>query len=213
VTDDGLPGRSAAPRRRDAGRPRGAPVTAAVLAAVRAELAESGPDGLSVERVARRAEVNKTSVYRRWPTREALVAAAMEGLLDDFGDSPDTGSLRGDLLALAEPIAELAARPDGVALLRAALSTASAGDIGAVAARRMTDRVTPVFAIAERARARAEWRPGVDPQQVIFTLVGAIVHRALLEQADPTGEWLERLVDLVHGGVAVHADSTPPPGD
>jgi AcrR family transcriptional regulator len=183
-----------------------AAVAAALLAAVRAELAESGMDGLSVERVARRAEVNKTSVYRRWPTREALVAAAMEGLLEDFADSPDTGSLRGDLLALATPIAELAARPDGVALLRAALSTASAGDVRAVAARRMADRVTPMFAITARARARAEWRDGVDPQQAIFALVGAIVHRTLLENADPTGGWLERLVDLVHSGVRAGPD-------
>jgi AcrR family transcriptional regulator len=195
----------AAPRRRDAGRPRGAAVTAAVLAAVRAELAAAGPDGLSVERVARRAGVNKTSVYRRWPTREALVAAAMEGLLDEFADTPDTGSLRGDLLALATPVAELAARPDGIALLRAALSAAAADDVGAVAARRVTERAAPVSAIRERAVARAEWRAGVDPRQVVFTLVGAIVHRTLLERADPTGEWLERLVDLVHGGVAVRA--------
>ncbi len=196
------PRAAAAGRRRDAGRPRGAPITAVVLAAVRAELAESGMDGLSVERVARRAEVNKTSVYRRWPTREALVAAAMEGLLDDFGTSPDTGTLRGDLLALATPIAELAARPDGVALLRAALATVSAGDVGAIAARRVADRVSPVSAIAERARTRGEWRAGVDPEQAVFTLVGAIVHRTLFEHADPTGRWLERLVDLVHGGVA-----------
>jgi AcrR family transcriptional regulator len=173
-----------------------------VLAAVRAELAESGMDGLSVERVARRAEVNKTSVYRRWPTREALVAAAMEGLLDDFGTSPDTGTLRGDLLALATPIAELAARPDGVALLRAALSTGAMGEVAAVASGRFADRVAPVFGIVERARARGQWRADVDPQQAIFTLVGAILHRTLLEHADPTGEWLERLVDLLHDGVA-----------
>jgi AcrR family transcriptional regulator len=192
------------PQQRDAGRPRGAAVTAAVLAAVRAELAEAGPDGLSVERVARRAEVNKTSVYRRWPTREALVAAAMEGLLDDFGDSPDTGSLRGDLLALAAPVAALAARPDGVALLRAAVSPAAAGQLGAVASRRMTDRAAPVSGIAERARARGEWRDGADPQLAVFVLVGAIVHRTLLEQADPTGEWLEEVVDLVHRGVAAN---------
>lgn len=55
--------------RRDAGRPRGRPVVDAVLDAVVAELAEHGPDGLSVERVARRAEVNRTTVYRRWSGR------------------------------------------------------------------------------------------------------------------------------------------------
>ena len=191
-----------APRRRDAGRPRGATITAAVLAAVRAELAETGFEGLSVERVARRAEVNKTSVYRRWPTREALVAAAMEGLRAEFGASPDTGGLRGDLYALATPIAELAAQPDGIALLRAALSTTAGNDVSADASRRVSGRAESAFSIADRARARGEWREGVDPQQAIFTLVGAIIHRTLLERADPTGEWLEGLVDIVYHGIS-----------
>lgn len=184
--------------RRDAGRPRGAAVVAAVLTAVRAELAEHGFEGLSVERVARRAEVNKTSVYRRWPTREALVAAAMEGLLEEFGASPDTGSLRGDLHALAAPIADLAARPDGVALLRAALSTST----GPAASPGVDPPGEAVLALAERARARGEWREGADPRQAIFALVGAVIHRTLLERASPTGAWLDGLVDLVHHGVA-----------
>jgi AcrR family transcriptional regulator len=198
-----VPGRARVSRagnsllRRDAGRPRGATVVAAVLAAVRAELAETGFEGLSVERVARRAEVNKTSVYRRWPTREALVAPAMEGLLEKFGASPDTASLRGDLYALAGPIAELAARPDGVALLRAALSAGAGDDVSTVAARRVGAPLASVFSLAERARARGEWREGVDPQQAVSTLVGAIVHRTLLEHASPAGEWLDGLVDII----------------
>lgn len=175
---------------------------AAVLGAVRAELAETGFEGLSVERVARRAEVNKTSVYRRWPTREALVAAAMEGLLEEFSASPDTGSLRGDLHALAAPIAELAARPDGVALLRAALATTAPGDVSGAARQRVGPPVASASSIVDRARARGEWRDGADPQQAVFTLVGAIVHRTLLEHADPTGEWLDGLVDIVCRGVS-----------
>ena len=197
---------SGSPRRRDAGRPRGASITAAVLASVRTELAETGFEGLSVERVARRAEVNKTSVYRRWPTREALVAAAMDGLRDEFGASPDPGSLRGDLKELATPIAELAARPDGIALLRAALSTRAGSDVSADASRRVNGGTDSVFSIADRARGRGEWRDGVDPQQAIFVLVGAIIHRTLLERADPTGEWLDGLVDIVCHGI----DQGPP---
>ncbi|MBA2890141.1 TetR/AcrR family transcriptional regulator [Nonomuraea soli] len=210
------------PARRDAGRPRGATVVAAVLRAVRAELADHGYEGLSVERVARRAEVNKTSVYRRWPTREALVAAAMEGLLDDFGDAPDTGTLRGDLHALASPIADLAAQPEGVALLRAALSPATGSDLALLAARRgeaappgegsaTGGRQPPRVAFAERARARGEWRAGVDPHQLVFTLVGAIIHRALFERADPRGGWLDRLVDLVHDGASSGSPADRPP--
>ncbi|MET8759526.1 TetR/AcrR family transcriptional regulator [Lentzea sp. NPDC004782] len=192
------------PRRRDAGRPRGASVVAAILTAVRAELAETGLEGLSVDRVARRAEVNKTSVYRRWPTKEALVAAAMDGLRTDFAASPDTGSLRGDLHALATPIADLLSRPEGTALARAAISSGAASDIASLAAHRMSEQVSPVFAIAERARDRGEWRDDADPHQVIFTLVGAILHRVLLEHADPTGPWLDSLVELVHRGAAAN---------
>ncbi len=195
--------------RRDAGRPRGAPVVDAVLAAVRVELAESGFDGLSVERVARRAAVNKTSVYRRWPSREALVAAAMEGLLDDFGADPDTGDLRTDLLALFTPIAAFAANPDGAALLRAAL-TRTAGGAPAIAARRLGTGVPPAHRIAERAAGRGQWRAGVDPSTVIFVVVGAIVHRVLLEDADPTGPWLEQVVDLVLHGVQPESDDRLP---
>ncbi len=101
--------------------------------AVCAELSASGIEGLSVERVAQRAGVNKTRVYRRWPTRAALVAAAMEGMLDELGADPDTGDLRGDLTALLRPIADFAATPDGTALLRAAMSpmaTRRCGRIG-----------------------------------------------------------------------------------
>lgn len=190
------------PSRRDVGRPRGAPVVAAILAAVRAELAESGFDKLSVDRVARRAEVNKTSVYRRWPTKEALVAAAMDGLRTEFAGSPDTGDLRTDLHALAKPIAEFLSRPEGAALARAAIGSGATSDVASLAARRMSEQATPVFAIAERARRRGEWNEDTDPQQVIFSLVGAIVHRVLLEHADPTGPWLDSLVDLLHRGAA-----------
>ncbi|SEQ17332.1 TetR/AcrR family transcriptional regulator [Lentzea albida] len=191
-----------APRRRDAGRPRGASVVAAILTAVRAELAETGFEGLSVDRVARRAEVNKTSVYRRWPTKEALVAAAMDGLRTDFADSPDTGSLRGDLHALVTPIAELLSQAEGTALARAAISSGAASDIAALAAHRLSEQTTQVLTLVERARARGEWREDADPRQVIFTLVGALLHRVLLEHDDPTGPWLDSLIDLVHRGVA-----------
>ncbi|USX55152.1 TetR/AcrR family transcriptional regulator [Lentzea sp. HUAS12] len=190
------------PRRRDAGRPRGAAVVAAILTAVRAELAETGFEGLSVDRVARRAEVNKTSVYRRWPTKEALVAAAMDGLRTDFADSPDTGSLRGDLHALVTPIAELLSQAGGTALARAAISSGAASDIAALAAHRLSGQTTQVLTLVERARERGEWREDADPQQVVFTLVGALLHRVLLEHDDPTGPWLDSLIDLVHRGVA-----------
>ena len=190
-------------KRRDAGRPRGQHVTDTILEATLAELATSGLEGLSVERVAREAEVNKTTIYRRWPTRAALVAAALEGIAEDIGSHlPDTGSLRGDLLGLLGRVVELLSHPHGRAAARAALSAPAEPAIAALAARRLAQPATGAMAhLVHRARERGEWRDGLAGEQVINTLVGAIVHRALLEHADLTPSWLAATVDLVLLGV------------
>jgi len=59
-----------------------------------------------------------------------------------------------------------------------------------------------------RAETRGEWREGVSAEQVIHTLVGAILHRALLEHAPMTRRWLEGAVDIVLLGVVPRAEST-----
>jgi len=189
--------------RRDAGRARGAPIEEAVLTRTLEELASAGLEGLSVERIARRAEVNKTSVYRRWPTRGALVAAALEGVAGNVAAQlPDTGSLRGDLLGLLEQVAGLVGHATGRAVVRAAFSESSESEVAALAARRLKQQATgPVRVLVARARARGEWRAGVKGEQLIFTLVGAIIHRAMLEHGEISKRWLASLVDLVLLGV------------
>jgi AcrR family transcriptional regulator len=195
--------RKQTPTRRDAGRARGAPIADAVLTRTLEELATAGLAGLSVERIAQAAGVNKTSVYRRWPTREALVAAALEGVVEGAAAHvPDTGSLRGDLLGVVRPIAELLRQPVGQAVARAALSEVSASSIAEIAARGLEQQARgPVGALFERAVLRGEWRDGVKGEQVIFMLVGAILHRAMLERAPLTKRWLESLVDVALYGV------------
>lgn len=189
--------------RRDAGRARGAPIAEAVLTRTLEELATAGLEGLSVERIARRAEVNKTSVYRRWPTREALVAAALEGILDDVASNvPDTGSLRGDLLGLLGRVARFVGQPAGRAVVRAALSESAEASVAALAAARLSQQAGgPVRDLVARARARGEWRRGVSAEQLVSMLVGAILHRAMLEHGSLTKRWLGSLVDLALHGV------------
>jgi AcrR family transcriptional regulator len=191
-------------RRRDAGRPRGQHVTDAVLDATLAELAASGLEGLSVERVAQRAQVHKTTVYRRWPTREALIAAALEGLaVDAVARAPDTGSLRGDLLGLLGPVATFLGRSEGRAVARAALAAPAEAQVAELAARRLgAPAAGAIEALVARARVRGEWRDDVPADLVLPTLVGALLHRTLLEHADPGATWLEGVVDLLLRGVA-----------
>lgn len=82
------------------GRRRGAALEEAILAAAVDELTESGYQGLTMDRVARRAGTNKNAIYRRWPNRAALGVAAYRRLVVVDTEIPDTGELRTDVLAL-----------------------------------------------------------------------------------------------------------------
>ena len=81
-------------------RRRGAALEDAILRAAAEELRESGYAGMTMDRVAQRAGTNKNAIYRRWPARAALGVAAYRHLADAELQVPDTGTLRGDALAL-----------------------------------------------------------------------------------------------------------------
>jgi AcrR family transcriptional regulator len=195
--------------RRDAGRARGEPIEATVLARTLEELAEHGIDGASVDRIARAAELNKTSVYRRFGTREGLIAAALERVAGDVGAKlSDQGSLRKDLELIAEEVATLLRAPMGQSLARAAFSESSGKEVAALAAREMSKPRAAALAMVERARARGEWRTGVAPEVVLAALVGALLHRALLERAPLTPGFIRQVVDLVVTGVGTSSQGT-----
>src|SRR5687767_15007682 len=83
---------------------RSARVREAVLSATTAVLAEDGYERLSIETVAVRAGVHKTTVYRRWPTRAQLVVDALQERSERNVPVPDTGTFAGDLDALARSV-------------------------------------------------------------------------------------------------------------
>ncbi|MBM2614094.1 TetR/AcrR family transcriptional regulator [Actinoplanes sp. LDG1-06] len=118
--------------------PRSTQVIENVRAATLAELARAGFGGLTIEGVARAAGVNRTTIYRRWPTKAALLAAVVEPLLEQYDHDPRTGSVRGDVLAIMLMIRDNAARPEGRALVEAvrAGGTGELGDLLAVVTSR-----------------------------------------------------------------------------
>jgi AcrR family transcriptional regulator len=97
-------------------RRRGSALHAAILEAAVVEIDEHGYTDFSIERVAERARASKASVYRRWPSKVALVLAAVYDQLPDTVAAPDTGSLRSDLLALFRGAARALAGPAGLAI-------------------------------------------------------------------------------------------------
>jgi AcrR family transcriptional regulator len=189
-------------KRRPGGR--SARVRTDAIAATLAELAERGYSALSLERVARRAGVNKTTLYRRWGTREKLVLDAM---LDRAGEQisvPDTGSLRDDLLELARTAAANAVRPEVAAMARAvAAESPRDGRLAAANRRFWSERLALDGVIVERAIERGEVPAGTDPTQVIESVLGPIHLRLLLTGEPVDRRFLEGGVDVVMDGIAV----------
>jgi AcrR family transcriptional regulator len=97
-------------------RRRGEVLSTAIFQAVLDELADVGYARLTMERVAERAGASKASLYRRWPSRMELTIDAVHYLAPDPTSAPQTGSLRGDLLAWLRLIAGLLTGPAGEAL-------------------------------------------------------------------------------------------------
>src|ERR1700712_1303002 len=77
-------------------------VTDAITTAAIDELMESGYARLAMDRVARRAGVGKSAIYRRWPSKQHMIVDGLALLSIPTGPAPDTGSLRGDLRAMLQ---------------------------------------------------------------------------------------------------------------
>ncbi len=189
------------PRR---GRPRDAEADAAILRAFFEVVAEQGYAGASMDAVAERAGVAKTTIYRRWPSREALMLAAHERLTQE-NPWPDTGTLRGDLLEVARMLVENLGRPP--------LSRVAAATIGEMAhnedlarlfrAAVAEERIRMLSGIFERAAARGEVPPRQDWSLLAQMLVGPVMFRVVVTGEPVTHEVGVALVDAVL--LAAHA--------
>ena len=87
--------------KRRPGRPRNETYDDSILDATMAILLEDGYPGLTIDGVAARANVGRPTIYRRWSSKPALVVAAL-ARSTGLAPAPDTGSLRGDLLAVQD---------------------------------------------------------------------------------------------------------------
>ena len=180
---------------------RGEHVRRIVLAAAFDELAENGVANASVAGVARRSGVHETTIYRRWITRENLFVDAMLNRSAQEIPVPDTGTIRGDLLAIARAVIAYMTSPVGHAVLHAALLPT---DDGYTEARHAfwSGRIDALRVVVQRGIDRGELLANTDPGLLLETLV-APLHGRLLLTGEPIGDDLpEQLVDLVLRGAA-----------
>ncbi len=168
-----------------------------------AELGRVGLERLSVPEVAERAGVNKTSVYRRWPTKQLLVKAALEQSMEDSVQAPDTGALGSDLASLAASLADFITSPTGLGLVRTVFADGDSPEARALKATLWEGpaRELPRAAL-ERAIARGDLKAGTDVELLLFTAAGAVMHRVFVERGPVDDAWLQSLVELLSHGAA-----------
>ncbi|WP_243718374.1 TetR/AcrR family transcriptional regulator [Actinomadura sp. 7K534] len=167
---------------------RTARVRDAVRRATLAELAERGYAGLTVEAVAARSGVHRTTVYRRWRNADGLVADALDLAAGEPWPVPDTGTLEGDLRAIARLVLTGYADPEQgpvarAFVLAAAQSAAAARALNAFFARRHEQSA----AVVERAAGRGEVPAGTDAAEVVRLAVAPLYYR-LFVTGEPADE-------------------------
>ena len=174
-----------------------------VLDAVATLLVESGFEGLTIDAVAARSGVHRTTVYRRWRDAGGLLTDVVDAARDQPWEPPDTGSLAGDLTEInRQVVAALTAEPPiAPALIAASFrSPAAAGALQAF----WTDRYRRAAVVVERAAGRGEVGPGVDPRSVIVAACAPIFHELALMRLPVTADLAERYARMAAAAVARH---------
>ena len=178
-------------------------VVKAILCATAAELARVGFAALRVEDVASQAGVNKTTVYRRWPTKLALVADALRTHVAGVMHDPHTGALRSDLVDLSRQLVETRL-PEGWAITRTILAELDNPELAALVRELRENWQAPWLDVVRRAVDEGGLPRGTDPRLLVEVLTGGLSLR--LRRGEVVGgEYLDAVIDLVlrgaeHGG-------------
>jgi len=178
------------------GRPRSERADRAIIDAALSLFAETGPDGLCIEKVAAKAGVGKATIYRRWPGKEDLLLDALAALQAPL-PQPAGQSVREDLVTL------LGAMRDSVADPCRAREFALLLGEGAKYPRLMARYVETVLeprrevirSVLRRGVASGELRAGVDVDAALFMLTGAVLARGKYEPGSFPPGYVERVVD------------------
>lgn len=194
------------------GRPRSQEVDRAILTATVDLLAERGLAAMSIEEVAARAGVGKTTIYRRWPSKGLL---ALDAFVDSFREEqplPDTGTLRGDLLsALHAWVRAVTQTPMGPMLTGLIAEAQHDPELRGAWRDRVLEPLREQHRVMlDRAIARGEIAASVDRDVVLDLFFGAAEHRLLLGHLPMTGEFIAEVVDVILAGLP-RPDHPPQP--
>lgn len=187
-----------APRR---GRPRSVGVDEALLAATLELATEVGISRMSMDVLAQRAGVSKATIYRRWPSKEALVLDALQHAIKPF-EQVDTGTLRSDLDLYLGELAERMTNGSASDILPHLIEVSVRDEV----LRASLDdyvrmRRQPLRTIIERAMSRGELPADTDVDVLLDAIISPFIYRRLLSHDVMDDDFVRRLVALVLPGM------------
>jgi AcrR family transcriptional regulator len=172
---------------------RTARVAEAVFAAAAAELSDRGYADISIESIAARAGVHKTTVYRRWGSKPELIRQVLARAAVSQIPVPDTGSVDEDLRELARAVQSVLSVPQGAAITRALIvGGLTSPEIAGVMSQFWAGRLAAISVIVDRAVARGELPAGTDPPALMHAMAAPLYYELLVTHAPVTGRDADR---------------------
>jgi AcrR family transcriptional regulator len=186
--------------------------TSAIRAAFFEELAAVGYGRLSVDSIVKRAAVSKAAVYRRWPSKADMMAALIADVATGIVELPDTGSLRGDLVAFLTATHDAMRHPLAARIIPAIVSEASRDSALAVTLRETVEapRRARALDLLRRAVERAELPSDCDLDLCLDHMIGTLYFHTLVRQQDLDRPAIQRLADGVIAAMAASRLPRPP---
>lgn len=179
-----------------------ADIRARVMPAALDELARWGVERFSIEAMAERHRLDREMIYRYWGDRQRLIVDAALADAQTFGTTIDTGSLRGDLLAMARSAADRINTEEGRTFLRALVMERPGIHDEATRMMLWQARFAVVREVIDRARQRGELREGVNTLAAVQLVLAPLNIRALYSDTPIDDRYCEAIADMAWHALA-----------
>ena len=172
-------------------------------------LSQGGVGGFTVDEVARRSGVAKTTIYRQWPSREALVIDACSRISAEQ-EVPDTGSLEGDVTAIVANIAHLLSTARWSSVLPSIIDIAERDpEFADIHSRIQHGHAAPLREVLERAAGRGELATAADRSTMIAALLGPLFYCRWFSREPIDDQFIETIARNVISPQRPTDDSRP----
>ena len=166
-----------------------------------------------MEDVAAAAGVNKTTVYRRWPTKLELVRATIRSLNTATTTAPDLGSIRADLRSLVDAFVARMDNPEKRCIARMITAEMDQPEVQELVQTLRAEHLVPWQTVISRSIDRGELPAGSDARMIVDVVLGTVMGGVIRLQMSGDPGYLEAVVDFVVAGAkcggAVRGGATP----